>query len=170
MAQYDVWRSDENAWGLQDPKILKRKEVFYYTTTVASLEQNTTYVRRDPLNPEELAVHRPDLPFTAARNATQSWFTVKPEQVEGPAELPIAELFLRPFTATGASGRMTRLQAENGISFTPAELVRRGQELLADIPVDKLKVDGVGIHRLGIRQGIPAYYLWGPEWKGAQPD
>jgi hypothetical protein len=64
---------------------------------------------------------------------------------------------------------MERTPAGDGASFTRAELVRLARKMLESIPEDKHVVDGVGIHRLGIRQGLPSYYLWGWQWKGAQP-
>ena len=164
MVQYDVWQPTENGWGMRDLKVIGRKNISYYTTTVASLDRISTFTGREPLTPEEAAIHRPDLPFTAAHSETQAWSTVDPEHVDGPDRLPVAELFLRPFTATGSSTRMERTPAGDGVSFTRAELVRLARKMLESIPEDKHVVDGVGIHRLGIRQGLPSYYLWGWQW------
>jgi hypothetical protein len=169
MVQYDAWRADLNAWGMRDIQALQRKNVYYYTIRAELLDARSKFAERDPLNPEEAGIHRPDLPFTAARSKTQSWHSVDTVRIEDPRTLPVAEIFFQPFTASGDAGPMVRVRAEDGASFTSGELVQRGQELLKDVPESGLVVNGVGIHRLGLRQGIPSYYLWGAEWQGAQP-
>ncbi|HTX97476.1 MAG TPA: hypothetical protein VME67_23160 [Mycobacterium sp.] len=61
------------AWGLADLEAIKRKRIVYYVTKMSTLVAKATYLRSDPLSDNELAVHRPDLPFAPVRDSAISW-------------------------------------------------------------------------------------------------
>lgn len=130
-------------------------------------------MRSEPLTADERAVHRPDLPFAVAQSARLSWPAVVSQTPAWAAEFRAAtgrphgaglqapEVYLCPFGPKGGSKAGVRVRADNGTAFTAEELMRKAATIQAPHVGGGVPVHGVGIYRLGLRRGVPAFYLWG---------
>ncbi|WP_406081291.1 hypothetical protein [Micromonospora sp. NBC_00858] len=175
VVMYDAWWSHLGNWGLADPQKVKQGRVSYYVVHSSVLAEKATFVRSEPLTADERAVHRPDLPFAVAQSARLSWpaevsqtpawaaeFCATTGRLEG-AGLQTPEVYLCPFGPKGGSKAGVRVRADNGTSFTAEELIRKAATIQAPNVGDAVPVHGVGIYRLGLQRGVPAFYLWGVE-------
>jgi hypothetical protein len=150
---------------LADLPEVKRKEVSYYVTPVATLSEKATFVSSAPLTDEEWALHRPDLPFAVAQRADLSWgdeLDASAEVVPGD-RLCAAQVYVIPFGPAGGSKAAIRMVADDGISFTATEILRKTQLVQRPFLHEESVVVGAGLYRYGLVRGVPAYYVWGAE-------
>jgi hypothetical protein len=156
-------------------RVLNSYRISYYVTTASTLAEKATYVRLDPLTDDELAIHRPDLPFAFGQCVAISWPSEVPGTTAGLAEswraagcpngamLPASEVYLAPFGPQGGVKAGVRAKAANGTAFTVEELIWRAAAVQAPFIGDAVPAQGIGIYRSGLQRGILAYYLWGFE-------
>ncbi|MEU5726098.1 hypothetical protein ABZ783_30330 [Micromonospora sp. NPDC047738] len=124
--------------------------------------EEAVHLRTAPLAADELAVHRPDLPYAAVRDLVMTWSSGDAGRVtDAPAELSAAQIYLLPFGPGGGTKAGVRVAADNGSAFTVGELFRKAQAVQAGHSGHVLPGAGVGIYRCGLQRGLPAYYLWG---------
>jgi hypothetical protein len=161
LVHYDNWRADRQAWEMRDVTALARQTVFYHHVPTSFLLQYATWVRSEPLSPGETALHRPDLPHVLARSTNGSWATGEPGVVTGPERIPAAQLHLVPFGPDGNTRPGVTVAADNGDSFTPAGILAKAVVLQRSVTGGGRAVDGIGVYRLGLHRGRPAYYLSG---------
>lgn len=153
------------------------QRVGYYVALTSTLAEQASYVRLDPLTDDEVAIHRPDLPFAACRCAAVSWPSKVPRTAAELAEdwraagcpdaavVPAAEVYLYPLGPDGGTWAVAgaRVQAANGTAFTTEELLFKAAAIQAPFTSDTAPVRGIGIYRDGVYRGIPSYYLGGFE-------
>jgi hypothetical protein len=105
VAMYDVWWPHRADWGLADLAATRRQRVSYYVATVGTVLMKATYLRSDPLSPDEEATHRPDLPFAAVQDAAATWSDLPDSSGDDGPTLPAAHLQLIPFGPSGGEKR-----------------------------------------------------------------
>ncbi|MFJ8582814.1 hypothetical protein [Micromonospora sp. NPDC093277] len=158
VVMYDAWWPHLEAWGLADLAAIKR----HYVTSVSAVEEKATHLRTVPLTADEMAVHRPDLPFAAVQDVAMTWSSGDTGRVtDARAELSASQVYLLPFGPGGGTKAGVRVAADNGNAFTVGELFRKAQAVQARHLGDVLPGAGAGIYRSGLQRGLPAYYLWG---------
>jgi hypothetical protein len=128
---------------------------------VATLLDRATYLRSAPLSADETAVHRPDLPFVAARDPAVSWADGAEKITAARSRLMASAIYLLPFGPGGGTKAGVRVTADNGSSFPPEELFGKARAVQARHLGNAVPVAGVGIYRSGLQRGLPAFYLWG---------
>jgi hypothetical protein len=171
VVMHDAWWPHLNGWGLANLAELKGKRISYYVAPDSTLVEKATYLRTEPLTDGEIAVHRPELPFSAVRCAGVDWPAAAPASTdelistgcEVTRTVDAAEIYLYPFGPNGAQKPGVRVKADNGTGFTAAELIGKAAAVQARYLGRTKLVDGAGIYRDGLNRGIPAYYLWGHE-------
>lgn len=162
VVMYDAWWPQLEAWGLADLAAVRRQRISYYVTTVSTVIETATHLGTAPMTADELAVHRPDLPFAALQDVTMTWSSGAAGRVtDAGAELSASRVYLLPFGPTGGTKAGVRVDADNGNAFTVGELFRKAQAVQARRLDGVLPDAGVGIYRSGLQRGLPAYYLWG---------
>lgn len=176
VVMYDAWWPHLGTWGLANLDEARRKRISYYVTLVSAVLEKAVYLRTEPLTDEEVATHRPDLPYAAVRSAKVQW----PQEAPGSADqfaaqlraaglavdstaLDQAECYLFPFGPDGGRKRGVRVRVDNGTTFTVGELLWKATVIQAPFVRGELPAQGVGIYRDGLERGIPSYYLWGDE-------
>jgi hypothetical protein len=140
--------------------LARARTVIYYRVASNLLGSTAQHISTEPLTPDELARHRPDLPMRMLRSSEADWdkpFAEWPNMDTG-FQVEIKRLALIPFGPKGAPQKPLVVQAGNGCSFTGQELLASAHSVQAD---DCPEVHGVGLYRSGISRGIPSYYLWG---------
>ncbi|BCB81928.1 hypothetical protein GCM10022251_51890 [Phytohabitans flavus] len=166
---YDTWWPHIDGWGLADLGEVRKRRITYYVVPASTLAEKATYLRAEPLTEAEQALHRPDLPFAAARSDALSWPEEAPASIEasakgpGPEALEVPEVYLHPFGPRGGERAGVRVKAENGTAFTRDELVWRASVIQAPLIRAGASVQGIGIYRSGLNRGVPAFYLWGSQ-------
>lgn len=109
---YEIWWPHSKDWSY---KYNLRKKSIYYRTSVSNFLKNATYFRTDQLSPEEIAVHRPELPLYLCRNDQLSWTKKIYRNLEefekenghalqfivSPCSLEISKIVLVPFGSKG---------------------------------------------------------------------
>lgn len=175
VVMYDAWWPHLDNWGLANIQEIRKQRISYYVTTASTLAEKATYVRLDPLTDDELAIHRPDLPFAFGQCAAISWPSEVPGTTAWLAEnwrtagcpngamLQASEMYLAPFGPQGGVKAGVRVKAANGTAFTVEELILKAAAVQAPFIGDAVPAQGIGIYRSGLQRGIPAYYLWGSE-------
>jgi hypothetical protein len=178
VVMYDAWWPHLGSWGLARLQEIKRQRISYYVTTVATVTEKAMYLRTEALTEDELALHRPDLPFSVAQCAAVQWpaepydttaqrsvclSAVGCPSVGGDAVFDVPEIVLCPFGPNGGTKTGVRVKADDGIAFTLDELVWKAQAVQAPFIGTTMPTRGVGIYRSGLQRGIPSYYLWGSE-------
>ncbi|WP_346537416.1 hypothetical protein [Micromonospora sp. DPT] len=170
---YDTWWPHLGNWGLAKLGEIKKRRVSYYVATASTLAEKAIYVRSEPLTDAELALHRPDLPFSVGQCHVLSWPAEAPESTEAsakgwratgcpePEALGVSEVYLLPFGPKGGERAGVRVKAENGTAFRWDELVWKASVIQAPFIRAGASVQGIGIYRSGLNRGVPAYYLWG---------
>ena len=135
VVMYDAWWPHLDNWGLADVQEIRKQRISYYVTTAATLAEKATHVRLDPLTSDELAIHRPDLPFAFGQCAAISWPSEVPGTTARLAEnwrtagcpnaamLQASEVYLAPFGPKGGVKAGVRVKAANGTAFTVEELI-----------------------------------------------
>ena len=161
VVMYDVWWPHLDSWGLADLAAIKRQRIAYYVTTASTVQEKATQLRSDPLSVDERAVHRPDLPFAAVRDATITWSSDHIRLTGARSELDASPIYLMPFGPGGGTKAGVRVVADNSSSFSTEELLRKAQAAQVGHLSDVIPVAGVGIYRSGLQRGLPAFYLWG---------
>jgi len=152
----------------------KRAVTYTYSTQPSTfLLQNADLVDQCPLTPLEERVHRPDLPLRALRQTGWNWSkeefltedqfadafqragaTLRP-QVH--TAFPPTELYLYPRNKRIGFGRGRRFKPGLDSGFRAMELLWRAQQTQRTpfAPGES----GFGIYRLGLRSGLPSYYV-----------
>lgn len=178
VVMYDGWWPDLEDWGLAKLQEIKRQRINYYVTLISAVMEKATYLRTEPLTDDEVAMHRPDLPFSLAQCAAMQWPAELPRTAADLAErwraagcldagagatLNASEIYLYPFGPKGGQKAGVRVKADNGTAFTTEELIWKAATLQAAHIGNVLPTQGVGLYRTGLHRGIPGYYLWGNE-------
>ncbi|MEV0430434.1 hypothetical protein [Micromonospora sp. NPDC050495] len=175
VVMYDTWWPHLGRWGLADLGEVKKRRVSYYVATASALTEKAAYVRSEPLTKDEVALHRPDLPFAVGQCEVLSWPAEAPESTEALARrrraaggpegeaLAVSEVYLLPFGPKGRERAGVRVEADNGTSFSWDELVWKAAVIQAPLVRAGASVPGIGIYRSGVYRGVPAYYLWGSQ-------
>jgi hypothetical protein len=169
---YDCWQSHAENWGLGS---LSQK-ASYYRLPMSLLLSRARYLRTDEYSEDERLVHRPDLPFSFAKDAQLEWRTICSASKDefssilsdnnhgidsADSLLNTPRIYLSPFGPKGSSKPGVLVEADGGISFTAEEILWHASRLQLPHLREGSLTDGVGIHRLGIQRGIPSYYVWG---------
>jgi hypothetical protein len=165
VVMYDAWWSHRSDWGMADISKVRRGAWSYYITERSIVLERAAYVRTEPLSAKEAAIHRPDLPFAIGQGFAASWSSVRTEAEDAFADnvVAVARVYLTPYGPKGGDKRSVLVEADNGSSFTIAELMRKAFAAQAPYVGDEMPTAGVGVYRLGLRRGVPSYYLWGAE-------
>ena len=79
VVMYDAWWPHLAAWGPADVQHIRNERIGYYVALTATLAEHASSVRLDPLTDDEVAIHRPDLPFAIGQCAAISWPSQVPE-------------------------------------------------------------------------------------------
>jgi hypothetical protein len=161
VVMYDTWLPHLNTWGLANLVEVRSKRISYYVAPDTTLAERATYLRTEPMTGEETALHRPDLPFTAARYAGVDWSDADRLDADDAVTVNAAEIYLYPFGPSGGQKRAVRVEADDGTGFTAAELIGKAAAAQARSAGRTTPTEGVGIYRDGLNRGVPAYYLWG---------
>lgn len=162
VVMYDAWWPHLDGWGLADLQAIKRRRISYYLTTVPTVLETARYLRSDPLLAGELALHRPDLPFTAVRDKAITWSSNNTGVLSrARSQLNTSRIYLEPFVPGGGTRAGVRVVADNASFFTAEELFRKAQIAQARCLGKVMPVSGAGIYRSGLLRGLPAFYLWG---------
>jgi hypothetical protein len=66
---YDTWWPNQAKWGLSS----LNGTISYYRTKAKFLLERAIYLRTEELSPDELGVHRPDLPFALGQCLELQW-------------------------------------------------------------------------------------------------
>ncbi|GAA0535725.1 hypothetical protein GCM10010172_16250 [Paractinoplanes ferrugineus] len=172
VVMYDSWWPHLSNWGLADLSESRRGIVNYYVTTSSVVAMKASYLREAPISPEEASLHRPDLPFAVMREQRLTW-PVQASEISAfsgsfPADqhvLSAPEVYLSPFGPKGGLKKGIRISAEDKTGFTAQELMRKAADLQVAHSGRVGAVVGVGIYRLGLCWGRPAFYL-----RGATPE
>lgn len=73
----------------------------------------------------------------------------------------MSAIFLSPFGSRDTAKLAVLLSADNGVSFTVAELLRKAKAI-QDPQIGAVRLtEDAGIYRDGIKKSIPSYYIWG---------
>lgn len=166
VVMYDTWWPHESAWSMAK----LQRTISYYRLQRDYFETHSRYVRTEPLSEQELATHRPQLPFAVAQGSDLSWYepwidadgdgdTVLTSTTEPVLDTPA--IYLEPFGPRDSAKPAVLVTADNGRFFAEAELLRKSKAIqdpfIGDVPLTA----GVGIYRSGIRKRLPSYYIWG---------
>jgi len=168
---YEVWWEHRKNWSYKSN--LNSKAIYYRAATEDFLK-SSTFLHSDPLNEEEIAIHRPDLPLCVCRNANLSWSnkiyaTIKEyensikEDVDNTIKfvgLNIPKIVLIPFGLKGGLKKGIIIEASNGISLSAIELLWNANIVESPHITGPLR-NGIGIYRQGFEKKIPSFYLWG---------
>lgn len=165
VVMYDAWWPHLEAWGLANLQEIRRLRISYYVSTVSPLLEKATFLRAEPLTDDEIALHRPDLPFCLDAHANQN------ADVDVDATVAAAEIVLHPYGPRGGQKAGVRVKADDGIAFTAGELRRKAVAVQAASigatsrsGVDEVAaIQRIGIYRSGLQRGVPSYYLWSGE-------
>jgi hypothetical protein len=178
IVMYDAWWPHLEDWGLSRLQEIKRQRIRYYVTFLSTVAEKATYLRAEPLTRDEVSIHRPDLPVSLVQCAAMQWPVEVPQVAADLTErwraagcsdsragigLNASEIYLYPFGSKGGQKAGVRVRADNGVAFTPEELLWKAAMLQAPHVGDVLPTQGVGFYRTGLHRGIPGYYLWGSE-------
>jgi hypothetical protein len=161
---YDAWWDHTNSWGLAKPV---RAASYYRVPT--ELAKRAKRLAKEPLTPDEAALHRPDLPlrllrrsgwvFTTKRYASLKSFAValgkkKLESLDAP------KIVVRPRGPVRGHKAGVALEADNGRAFVGVELLWKMHEAQAP-HIRAPRDDGSGLYRLGCERGVPSFYIHG---------
>ena len=151
---YDAY-FPEVGWNLA-----RARTIVYYRIASSFLRSSAQLLRREALDDDEFARHRPDLPMRLLRDAGASWQEPlqPPSDFERDNQIDSGRIALIPFGAKGAPQRAVLLDAANKRSFSETELRSAAHALQTAVCPD---VRGIGLYRSGLSSGIPSYYLWG---------
>jgi hypothetical protein len=179
VVMYDSWWPHLGTWGLADLTEVRRQHINYYSTFTSALLEKATHLRSEPLTDNELAIHRPDLPFGIGRCEGLAWPAVAKAATAAEAAellraagcvtagadpaLPVAAVYLCPFGPKGGHKPAVRVTADDGNGFGQAELIWKAATLQARHAGDEIPTEGVGIYRTGLQRGLATYNLWGYE-------
>jgi hypothetical protein len=168
VVMYDAWWPHLASWGMADLAYVRRGTWNYYATLVSTVLDKAVYVRKEPMSPTEVMLHRPDLPFAIGQNGAGSWSsdptTATPEAPNGHGTdvvIAVAQVYLTPFGPNGGTKSPVAVDADNGSAFTVDELMRKAAAIQTPHIKDERPTSGVGLYRAGLKRGIPSYYLWG---------
>ncbi len=174
VVMYDVWWSHKNAWRLAKPP----SNVTYYRLPRDLFEEMAKFERFDPYSPEEFALHQPQLPFSFAQSASLSWYGFPPSvdrinialQDRPSLEhkvtlLEVASVYLQPFGPKGGVVSAIQVSSSTHTGFTEAELLSEAWKIQSQHCGAEILTRGVGLHRSGLRKGVPSYYVWGANSK-----
>jgi hypothetical protein len=168
---YDCWWPQIPGWGIDS----LNRTLAYYRVPTSLLLRQSKHLRTEEYTEAEMAVLRPDLPFSFARFANFEWPTVSPatpeefpngsfscieDQSSQPC-LDAAKIYLEPFGPKGGSKPGVMIEAENRAAFTVKEILWHAARLQSPFLRDTRVTTGVGIYRSGIRRKLPSYYVWG---------
>jgi hypothetical protein len=175
VVMYDAWWPHLDNWGLANLGEAKKRRINYYVVTASTLVEKAAFIRSEPLTDAEVSFHRPDLPFAAVQCQALSWPAEASRSAAALARnwrcagcseaqpLVASEVYLFPFGPKGGERAGVRIKADNGTSLSSDELAWKASVAQAPFIRAGAQVQGVGIYRSGLNQGIPAYYLWGSQ-------
>lgn len=169
VVMYDSWWPHKPGWGMEK----LAGTYIYYRMPRVIFESRARLLRSEPLSPQELGVHRPDLPFAFARHSELSWYESRGEassptddsKQDLAARLDAPEIFLEPFGTRDGAKPLVHIHAEDRRSFSVHELLSAARTIQTPLLGDVRLTVGVGIYRSGIKKRIPSYYLWGANAK-----
>lgn len=168
---YDCWWPHIPGWGIDS----LNRTLSYYRIGTSLLLSKGKYLRTEEYTEAELAIHRPDLPFSFARSADLEWPTFCPAT---PEEFPndsfsrandqrsqpylnASKIYLQPFGPKGSSKSGVLIEAESSAGFTVTEALWHAARLQSPFLREIRGTTGVGIYRSGIQRKLPSYYIWG---------
>lgn len=166
---YDVWWEHSNNWALKS----HNAKTFFYRASVIDFTRTAELIKIHPLNNNEIAKYRLDLPFRMCRDNNIGWtdkvysnalefenmITQKRISTVNSNIMNIETIMLYPYGPKGGLKKSSKLRADNGRFFTEKELLWKAHNLQS-IFVNQIK-DGVGIYRLGLEKGMASYYIGG---------
>lgn len=173
---YDIWWDHLNGgrggWGIHSP----RGTQHYSRVPTPLMRARSEWTDTAPLSAEEHAVHRPDLPLRLLRGLSWRWSRTPSLDPEGFADtvaaagldvealrsqvlLAAPAIAASPLGPRGTPRPAVILRAPDGEAFNGLDLLRALHDVQAahDTPA----ADGVGLYRLGIAKGLPAFYIGG---------
>jgi len=171
IVMYDCWWPHIPGWGIDSIN----RTISYYRIPTSLLLNKGKYLRTEEYTEAELAVHRPDLPFSFARFADLEWPTVCPVTSEefpdgsfackndehSQPYLDATKIYLQPFGPKGSSKPGFIIEAENSTGFTVAEILWHAARLQSPFLREIRVTTGIGTYRSGIQRKLPSYYIWG---------
>jgi len=153
---YDIWRADIGAWSLT----ASRGNVNYYRIFAPFLFAHAKYIRTDAYSDAEFARHRPDLPMSFAIARSVDWSSTPPrdavelinmlrhasaDKASASALLELPAVYLEPFGPKGSSRPGVLVTAQDGKTFTGAELLWRAWQIQAPNVREPAMVRGLGL-------------------------
>lgn len=139
-------------------------------------EQRATFERLEQYPAEELALHRPRLPFSFAQCAGLSWYGPPPSVHEVEIALqarpslknhaPLLEstsVYIEPFGPKDGAVPAVQVSSRLPTGFTEAELLLAAWAIQSLHVRAEVRTQGVGLHRSGLRKRVPSYYVWGAQ-------
>ena len=165
VVMYDVRWPNKVEWAMA-----KLRGTFtYYRLDRKYFESHSRALQREPLSELELKVHRPDLPFAFAQWTSLSWYEpwqesdgmINDSRLATSLHLDVPAIFIAPFGPKDSAKPPVLVQAENGKSFSEAELLLTAHKIQAPFIGHTRHTSGVGIYRAGIKNRLPSFYLWG---------
>lgn len=170
----EYWYPENKVWGLG---ALNWISTFYRNPKLQFLEYNK-YLRTEEFTKHQLSIIRPDLPFSFAGFPCVKWPKVSPSTPEEfpngliacdegysgrGAYLHAPKIYLEPFSHKGTCKAGILIKAENGLGFSVDEILWHAARVQSPFLGDTKLTRGIGIHRQGLRKGLPSYYIWGAE-------
>ncbi len=170
VVMYDVWWSHKNAWSLARPP----SKFAYYRLPRGLFEQRAKFERLEQYSAEELALHKPHLPFSFAHCIELSWYGLplsaheielalqaRPSQVHYRALLEATSVYIEPFGPRDGAVPAVQVSSCSPKGFTETELLMAAGKIQSQHLRAEVRTQGVGLHRSGLRKRVPSYYVWG---------
>ena len=168
---YETWWDHTKNWAYKSNLSGK---VIYYRASTEDFLKTATFLHSEPLNDEEIAIHRPDLPLYVCRNANLKWSDKIYDTIEAYenyikedidntiqfSALNIPKIILAPFGLKGGLKKGVIIEARNGVSLSAVELLWNANNIEAPYITTPVR-NGVGIYRQGFAKKIPSFYIWG---------
>lgn len=166
---YDTWWEHKNDWGL---RCYNGKMLFFRSST-SRFAESAVLQRVDPLTNEELEKYKLNLPFRICRFKNLKWTQtsfsklqeylsfIKKQGVTLSNNLVIDtdKIILQPFGPTGGHKKSVVIYADNGNSFSEAEILWKAHNIQSEY---KTFIDsGVGLFRSGLSKKLAIYYIGG---------
>ena len=167
LAFYDSER--EGRW------LLERKRTFGYSRFADWwVEDHIEWTDHIPLTEKELELHRPDLPMTAAALTSVPMFdegaisypnfkelladdSRSKETLNSHSGLPCPEFSMTGFGPRGGAKPSESYISLDESSFSATEVLWRALQYLEKHSI--VTSNGIGIHRMGMKSGIPWYFV-----------
>ena len=148
---------DENQWTFIGN--LKRK-CHFYRMPKDLFTSKSKIIKEETLNNEELGIIRPDLPLRIGRLEKASWDNINNQLEEIKNEfssnlIHCNEIVLIPFGPNGGQKKGIKIKSNKPLS--EFEIITKASEI--QDAVFKRKTNGIGLHRLGVQNKTPSYYI-----------